>query len=156
APVVSELLSATFELKILVTSRAPLELRGEHEHPVPPLAFPNPRQLPRLDTLSQYGAVALFIERATAIRPDFAVTNENAPAVAELWQFLDGLPLAIELAAARIRLLSPQTILARLERRLPLLTGGARDLPARQQTLRGAIAWSHDLLEPGEQQLFRR
>jgi len=156
APVVSELLSASLELKILVTSRAPLELRGEHELPVPPLAFPNPQRLPRLDTLSQYGAVALFIERATAIRPDFTVTNDNAPAVAEICQRLDGLPLAIELAAARIRLLSPQTILARLERRLPLLTGGARDLPARQQTLRGTIAWSHDLLEPGEQQLFRR
>jgi predicted ATPase/class 3 adenylate cyclase len=156
APFVGELLGVSPKLKILATSRAPLELRGEHELPVPPLALPDPRRLPSIAALSQYAAVALFVARAVAIRPDFAVTNDNAPAVAEICVRLDGLPLAIELAAARIRLLSPQAMLARLERRLPLLTGGARDLPARQQTLRGAIAWSYDLLDEGERALFRR
>jgi class 3 adenylate cyclase len=156
APVVSELLGASPGLKVLVTSRAPLELRAEHELAVPPLALPNRQHPPPADTLSQFGAVALFIERAAAIKPDFAVTNDTAPAVAEICHRLDGLPLAIELAAARVRLLNPQTMLTRLEHRLPLLTGGARDLPARQQTLRGAIDWSHDLLEPHEQRLFRQ
>jgi len=131
-------------------------VRGEYEYPVPPLALPDHREVFTPATLSQYGAVALFIERAAAIKPDFAVTAENAPAIAETCHRLDGLPLAIELAAARIRLLTPQAILTRLERRLPLLTGGARDLPARQQTLRDAIAWSYDLLSPGEQTLYRR
>src|SRR5439155_4886207 len=121
-----------------------------------PLALPDPQRLPSIDALFAYGAVALFVERATAIRPDFALTGENAPAVAEICHRLDGLPLAIELAAARIRLLSPEAMLARLDRRLPLLTGGARDLPARQRTLRDTIAWSYDLLEEAEQRLFRR
>jgi predicted ATPase/class 3 adenylate cyclase len=156
ATVVGELLAASRGLKILVTSRAPLELRGEHELPVPPLALPDPTRLPSIEALSQYAAVALFIERATSIRPGFSVTNENAPALAEICVRLDGLPLAIELAAARIRLLSPQAMLDRLDRRLSLLKGGARDLPARQQTLRGAIAWSYDLLDEGKQTLFRR
>jgi predicted ATPase len=156
APVVSDLLGVSTGLKVLVTSRSALALRGEHELPVPPLALPDRRSPPPADTLSQFEAVALFIERASAVKPDFAVTNENAPAVAEICHRLDGLPLAIELAAARVRLLSPQAMLTRLERRLALLTGGARDLPLRQQTLRGAIAWSHDLLEPNEQRLFRR
>ncbi|HUG38092.1 MAG TPA: AAA family ATPase, partial [Candidatus Limnocylindrales bacterium] len=156
APLVGELLAVCRGLKVLVTSRAPLELRGEQEFPVPPLALPDPKHPPPIEALGQYGAVALFIERATAIRPDFAVTNDNAPAVAEICVRLDGLPLAIELAAVWIRLLSPQAMLTRLERRLPLLTGGARDLPARQQTLRGAIAWSYDLLDEGERALFRR
>ena len=156
APVVGELLNAAPRVKILVTSRSALQLRGEHEYAVPPLALPNARSPATPDALSQYSAVALFIERAAAIKSDFAVTNESAPAVAEICHRLDGLPLAIELAAARIRFLSPQAILARLERRLPLLTGGARDLPARQQTLRSAIAWSYDLLTPGERALFRR
>ena len=156
APVVSELLEASTGLKVLVTSRAPLELRGEHERLVPPLALPNRQCPPPAETLSQVAAVALFIERAAAIKLNFAVIDENAPAVAEICHCLDGLPLAIELAAARVRLLTPQAMLTRLERRLPLLTGGARDLPARQRTLRGAIAWSHDLLEPNEQRLFRR
>jgi predicted ATPase len=156
APVVSELLGASPGLKVLVTSRAPLALRGEHERPVPPLALPDRQHPPPADTLSQFEAVALFIERAATIKPDFAVTNDNAPAVAEICHRLDGLPLAIELAAARVRLLTPQAMLIRLERRLPLLTGGARDLPVRQRTLRGAIAWSHDLLELDEQRLFRR
>ena len=144
-------------LKVLATSRIPLRLRAEHEYPVPPLALArshSPR--PPLEQLTQYEAVRLFIERAQAVKPDFAVTNDNAPAVAEICWRLDGLPLAIELAAARVRLLSPQAMLARLEQRLPLLTGGARDLPARQRTLRDAIAWSYDLLQPEEQVLFRR
>jgi predicted ATPase/class 3 adenylate cyclase len=153
---VADLLSACPKVKALATSRAALRLYGEHEFPVPPLTLPDPQRLPPPEGLSQYEAVRLFIERALAVRPDFAVTNDNAPAVAEVCHRLDGLPLAIELAAARIRLLTPQAMLSRLERRLPLLTGGARDLPARQQTLRNAIAWSYDLLEPEEQTLFRR
>jgi predicted ATPase/class 3 adenylate cyclase len=156
-PLVAELLSASAGLKIVVTSRAALRIRGEYEFPVPALALPNPGRLPSPAALSQFTAVALFIERATAIRPDFAVTNENAPAVAEICARLDGLPLAIELAAARIRLLTPQAMLARLDRRLPLLTGGARDLPTRHQTLRSTIAWSYDLLDDdAERALFRR
>jgi predicted ATPase len=140
----------------LVTSRVPLRLQGEKEFPVPPLALPDAKQLPTLEHLTQYEAVRLFIERATDVKPDFRVTNDNAPAVAEICHRLDGLPLAIELAAARIRLLPAQALLARLQSRLKLLTGGARDLPARQQTLRGAIAWSYELLNEGEKQLFRR
>ena len=140
-----------------MTSRAPLQLGGEHEFPVPPLALPEPAPArSAAERLSQYAAVALFVERATAVKPDFAVTNANAPAVAEICVRLDGLPLAIELAAARIRLLSPEAMLARLGHGLALLTGGRRDLPARQQTLRDAIAWSYDLLDRDEQRLFRR
>jgi predicted ATPase/class 3 adenylate cyclase len=155
-PLVAELLAACPRLKVLVTSRSVLHLYGEHDFPVPPLALPSRRPQPPLERLTQYEAVRLFIERAQAVKPDFAVTNENAPAVAEICHRLDGLPLAIELAAARSRLLPPSAMLARLERRLPLLTGGARDLPTRQQTLRGAIAWSYDLLDAREQALFRR
>ncbi|OGG46571.1 MAG: hypothetical protein A3F84_18045 [Candidatus Handelsmanbacteria bacterium RIFCSPLOWO2_12_FULL_64_10] len=161
APQVADLLTASPGLKALVTSRAALRVYGEYESPVPPLTLPDPQHLPFAEAdlasiLTRYEAVRLFIERAIAVKPDFAVTNDNAPAVAGICHRLDGLPLAIELAAARIRLLPPQAMLARLERRLPLLTGGARDLPARQQTLRNAIAWSYDLLEPDEQTLFRR
>lgn len=156
APLVAELLAASAQLKIIVTSREVLHLRGEHEFPVPPLALPDPKQLPSLKRLSQYAAVALFIQRAVAVKPDFEVTNQNAPAVAEICVRLDGLPLAIELAAARCKILSPQAILQRLEHRLTLLTSGARDLPARHQTLRSAIAWSYDLLDAGEKILFAR
>jgi predicted ATPase/class 3 adenylate cyclase len=156
APLLAELLLACAELKLLVTSRAGLHLRGEREYPVPPLALPDPRELPPAEQLSQYAAVELFVQRALAVQPDFAVTNQNAAAVAEICARLDGLPLAIELAAARIKLLPPQAILARLEHRLQILTGGSRELPARQQTLRGAIGWSYDLLSPAEQMLFRR
>ncbi|MDP8922072.1 MAG: tetratricopeptide repeat protein [Chloroflexota bacterium] len=156
APVVADLLAASPGLKILLTSRAVLQVRGEHEFPVPPLALPDPKRPPPVEALSQYAAVRLFIERAAAVKPDFAISNENAPAVAEICARLDGLPLAIELAAARVRVLPPLAMLRRLERRLPLLTGGARDLPGRQQTLRGAIQWSYDLLTPEERRLFRR
>jgi predicted ATPase len=156
APLVAALLAACPPLKCLVTSRVVLRLSGEHEFPVPPLELPDPRHLPTIGTLSQYAAVELFIQRAVAVKPDFRVDNANAQAVAEICVRLDGLPLAIELAAARIKLLPPQAILARLGRRLELLRGGARDMPDRHQTLRHAIAWSYDLLEVAEQALFRR
>jgi predicted ATPase/class 3 adenylate cyclase len=151
---VSELLAGAPNLTILVTSRSVLHVYGEREFPVPPLRLPDPSHLPDTTSLSQYEAVALFIERAAAVRPDFRVTNENAPAVAEICVRLDGLPLAIELAAARIRILTPQAMLARLGDRLRLLASGARDLPERQQTLRGAIAWSYDMLGAAERALF--
>jgi predicted ATPase/DNA-binding SARP family transcriptional activator len=156
APTVAALLAAAPHLKILVTSRALLRLRDEQEYPVPPLPVPDPRHLPQLSTLSQYAAVELFIQRAVQARLEFAVTNANAPAVAEICHRLDGLPLAIELAASRLRFFSPEALLARLGSRLKLLVGGPRDLPARQQTLRDTIAWSYDLLAEPEQTLFRR
>jgi predicted ATPase len=154
--VVADLLAACADLKVLATSRAPLHVRAEREFPVPPLALPDPTQLPVLNRLAEVAAVTLFVQRAQAAKPDFALTAENAAAVAALCVRLDGLPLAIELAAARIKLLPPLSLLARLERRLPVLTGGPRDLPARQRTLRDTIVWSHDLLSPEEQTLFRR
>jgi predicted ATPase/tRNA A-37 threonylcarbamoyl transferase component Bud32 len=156
APLVAELLSIGPSLKMLVASRGALHAYGEQEFPVPPLAVPDSRSLPPLHSLSQFPAVALFLQRARAVRPGFELTEENAAAVAEICARLDGLPLAIELAAARLNLLSPSAIRARLASRLQLLTGGARDLPARQQTLRGAIDWSFELLQPAEQKLFRR
>jgi predicted ATPase/class 3 adenylate cyclase len=156
APAVAELLASCPRLSAVVTSRAPLRLRGEREYPVPPLELPDPDRLPSVERLSQYAAVQLFVERALAVQPSFAVTNDNAPAVAEICHRLDGLPLAIELAAARVKVLPPQALRARLTRRLDLLTGGARDLPARQRTLRATIAWSYDLLAPAERALFRR
>jgi len=151
---VSALLRACPNLTVLVSSRAVLHLDGEQEYAVPPLGVPDPARLPPLAQLSQYEAVALFIERARAVKPDFAITNDNAPAVAEICVRLDGLPLAIELAAARIRILTPRAMLGRLEHRLGLLAGGSRDLPERQQTLRGAIAWSHDMLDEADRSLF--
>jgi predicted ATPase/class 3 adenylate cyclase len=156
APPVAELLAACPNVKVLVTSRVPLHLRGEKEIPVQPLALPDLHQLPLAESLTQYAAVELFIQRALDARPNFVVTNENAPAVAEICARLDGLPLVIELAAARIKLFTPEALLAQLSNRLTLLTGGARDLPARQQTLRHAIDWSYDLLAAAEQALFRR
>jgi predicted ATPase/class 3 adenylate cyclase len=156
ADVAAELLRAAPGVKVVVTTRAALRVSGEQEFPVPPLGLPDPRHLPDLASLSQYEAVALFIDRATSVKPGFAVTNQNAPAVAEITARLDGLPLAIELAAARSRLLSPQAMLARLGDRLALLSSGRRDLPARQQTLRQAIAWSHDLLSEPERAMFAR
>ncbi|MGZ6338942.1 MAG: adenylate/guanylate cyclase domain-containing protein [Candidatus Limnocylindrales bacterium] len=156
APLVADLLRESPGLRVVATSRAVLHVSGEQEFPVPPLGLPDPAHLPGPAALSQFEAVALFIERAVAVKPDFQVTNANAPAVAELCARLDGLPLAIELAAARVKLLPPQAMLARLGSRLDLLTSAARDLPARQQTLRGAIAWSHDLLDEAGRQLFAR
>jgi predicted ATPase/class 3 adenylate cyclase len=153
---VADLLSHAGELKVIVTSRSALHVYGEHEFPVPPLALPAPGEHLSAAALGQYEAVALFIQRARALRPDFEVTNENAPAIAEICARLDGLPLAIELAAARVKLLEPDDILARLSDRLGLLRGGAKDLPTRQQTLRDAIAWSFDLLDQEERALFRR
>jgi predicted ATPase/DNA-binding winged helix-turn-helix (wHTH) protein len=153
---VAELLAEAPHLKIMVTSRAALHVSGEHEFPVPPLALPDSPALPPLEVLSQYPAVALFVQRAVAVKPDFALTRENAPAVIEICARLDGLPLAIELAAARVKVLSPASMRTRLTSRLQLLTGGARDLPQRQQTLRAAIDWSYDLLSAAEQKLFRR
>src|SRR5829696_7110232 len=155
-PLVGELLSAAPRLKLLATSRIPLSIYGEHEYAVPPLSVPDPKWLPDLGAISQYEAVRLFIERAGAAKAGFEITSENAPAVAEICVRLDGSPLAIELAAARTKLLPPKALLARLSNRLKLLTGGARDLPARQRTLRGAIEWSHDLLDEGEKTLFAR
>jgi predicted ATPase/class 3 adenylate cyclase/Tfp pilus assembly protein PilF len=156
APAVKELLAAAPGLKMLATSRAPLGLYGEHEFPVPPLTLPDFKRPPPLERLTQYEAVGLFVERAQAVKPDFTITNESAPAVAEICVRLDGLPLAIELAAARIKMLPPKAMLQRLTSRLKLLTGGARDLPERQRTLRATIEWSYALLDEGEQLLFAR
>jgi predicted ATPase/class 3 adenylate cyclase len=154
--VVGQLLQAAPGLKVLATSRVPLHIRGEKEYAVQPLQLPDTRHLPPLEQLTQYEAVRLFIERGTDVKSDFAVDNDNAPAVAEICVRLDGLPLAIELAAGRVKFLSPQAILSRLQSRLKLLMGGARDAPSRQLTLRNTIAWSYDLLSEDEQTLFRR
>ncbi len=153
---VTDLLTACPKLKVLVTSRFVLHVRGEQEFVVPPLAVPDPKHVPDLATLSQYEAVALFIARTQAVKPDFQLTHANASTIVEICIRLDGLPLAIELAAVRSKLLPPQDLLARLGQRLAVLTSGARDLPARQQTLRNTIAWSYHLLEAQEQQLFRQ
>ncbi|MBI3980207.1 MAG: adenylate/guanylate cyclase domain-containing protein [Chloroflexi bacterium] len=153
---VADLLTACPRLTLLVTSRVVLHVRGEREFAVPPLTLPDLKRLPPAEQLSQFEAVRLFGERAMAVKPDFAITPGNAAVVAEICHRLDGLPLAIELAAARIKYLPPQAMLARLDHRLSLLTGGPRDLPARQQTLRGAIAWSYDLLSESEKTLFCR
>ena len=156
APQVTQLLAACPQVQALVTSRAVLHVRGEHELSVPPLALPDLACLPAVEDLGQYAAVALFTQRARAVKPTFALTSDNAPAVAALCRQLDGLPLAIELAAARSKLFGPEALLARLDQRLVLLTGGAQDLPERQQTLRRALDWSHDLLAATDQVLFRR
>ncbi len=156
APRLSDLLARCSHLKLLVTSRTLLHLAAEYEFAVPPLSLPDLNHLTDLVTLSQNEAVALFIARAQALKPDFQVSNASAPAVAEICTRLDGLPLAIELAATRIKLLPPPALLARLDRRLAVLTSGVRDAPARQQTLRRTIDWSYQLLDAGEQRLFRR
>ena len=171
APVVADLLRAAPRIKVIVTSRATLHVSGEQEYPVEGLLAPPDPSLSSgmsrlavhgdarpfdLVALGQYAAVRLFIERAVAVKPGFAVTNENAPAVAAISARLHGMPLAIELAAARIKLLSPDAILARLEHQLDLLAAGSRDLPVRQQTLRGAIAWSYDLLDDDGKRLLDR
>ncbi|HYH94134.1 MAG TPA: hypothetical protein VD763_13310, partial [Candidatus Saccharimonadales bacterium] len=171
APVVAGLLRAAPQLTVIATSRAPLHVSGEQEYPVPGLPVPpDPSGLSSVERMNlpggsrgldaaaveQYAAVRLFIERAMAVRPSFKVTNDNAPAVAAIAARLHGMPLAIELAAARVKLLSPEAILTRLEHQLDVLASGGRDLPARQQTLRGAIAWSYDLLDEGSRRLLDR
>ena len=152
---ISQLLEHAPTLKMILTSRAPLHIRGEWTIVVQPLALPEPAHPLDLSALLEVPAVALFVRRAQEVHPEFTVTEENAVDVAQICQRLDGLPLALELAAAHINLLPPRVLLTRLSRRLPLLTRGARDLPERQQTLRNAIAWSYDLLEPAEQHVFR-
>jgi predicted ATPase/class 3 adenylate cyclase len=154
APVVYELLVGSSQLKVLVTSRAALHLAGEHEYQVEPLVVPHYKQLPDLAELAQYESVVLFIQQAKTVKPDFHLNSANARAVAEICARLDGLPLAIELAAARVKFLPPQSMVKRLGRRLHLLAGGERNRSARQQTLRNAIAWSYDLLDTGEKTLL--
>jgi predicted ATPase/class 3 adenylate cyclase len=171
APVVADLLRAAPKLQVIATSRAALRVSGEQEYPVPGLPVPidllalsdleklnltSEERAVAAETVTQYEAVKLFIARAVGVRPDFQVTNENAPAVAAICARLHGMPLAIELAAARTKLLTPDAILARLEKQLGVLASGSRDLPERQQTLRGAIAWSYDLLGDGERRLLWR
>ncbi|MCA1723185.1 MAG: tetratricopeptide repeat protein [Thermomicrobia bacterium] len=156
APIVGAVLAACPRLAALVTSRAPLHIYGEHEFPLEPLAVPPARRSADIAALARVPAVDLFIQRARAVRPDFRLTPGTADAVAGICRRLDGLPLALELAAARTRLLAPAELLERLGRRLHLLTTGPADRPPRQQTMRGAIAWSHDLLDEEEQRLFRR
>jgi predicted ATPase/DNA-binding CsgD family transcriptional regulator len=152
---IADLLTACPQLKVIVTSREKLHVRAEQEFSVPPLALPDTTLLPDVATLAQCEAVALFLQRAQAAQHEFEMTITNASAIAEICVHLDGLPLAIELAAARIKLLNPQALLARLSPRVALLTGGARDAPARQLTLRNNIEWSYRLLDASEQRLFR-
>ena len=156
APLIAELLAAAPGLKILVTSRTVMQLRGEHEFAVPPLKTLDPLDLPALQHLVDNESIRLFVERAQAANPRFDLTEANAPAVAQICRRLDGLPLAIELAAARTKILPPQALLERLSSRFTVLTGGARDLPARQQTLLNTLEWSHSLLRKEEQILFAR
>jgi predicted ATPase/class 3 adenylate cyclase len=156
APLVKDLLMNAPRVKFLITSRILLRVAGEQEYEVPQFMLPDLGHLPSLEQLSQYEVVRLFIERARAYKSAWTITNENAPAVAEICYRLDGLPLAIELAAARVRLMPPAQILAQLGGRMTFLKSPARDLPARQQTLRGAIDWSYDLLPAEEKELFRR
>jgi predicted ATPase/class 3 adenylate cyclase len=153
---VAALLAACPKLKVLVTSRAMLHIQAEHLFEVLPLPLPDPRRLPVLAVLSHNAAIALFVQRAQAVQADFQLTTANAPTIASICARLDGIPLALELAAARVRHFAPQVLLAHLERGSAILQREARDVPARQQTLRGAIAWSYDLLEPVEQRVFRR
>lgn len=156
APLVAELRATCPQLKILVTSRSAVHVRGEQEFPLLPLALPDLAALPPPQVLARIPAVALLLERAQAVLPSFALTPANAPSIAAICHRLDGLPLALELAAARLKLFSPQMLLAQLEQRRLSLTSGPADLPKRQQALRDALAWSYDLLQPDEQALFRR
>jgi predicted ATPase len=156
APSVGELLMMCPDVKLLVTSRATLHMQGEHEYALRSLALPDLQRPALPERLSQYAAVALFIARAQAARADFQANSATTSAVAEICLRLDGLPLAIELAAARVKLFPPPALLKRLERRLPLLVGGARDLDERQQTMRNTLTWSYNLLAPAERRLFRR
>ncbi|MCA9910802.1 MAG: AAA family ATPase, partial [Anaerolineae bacterium] len=154
APAMPALLTAAPRLKIIITSREALRVSGEQEYPVPPLSLPSKNA--SLASLIESEAGALFVQRLRMFQPDFEITAETAPAIVQICRRLDGLPLAIELAAARCKLLSPQTLLARLDKSLGTLTGGPRDVPLRQQTLRATMEWSYKLLEPGEQMLFAR
>jgi len=156
APHVYDLLTEAPRLSLLVTSRSLLHLGGEQTYVVPPLPLPEPDQLTAMAALAHNPAVQLFVTRARALQPEFALTPATAGAVGAICRALDGLPLAIELAAARVKLLSPTELLARLERRLQVLTGGVRSLPTRQQTLRATVRWSWDLLSAPEQALFCR
>jgi predicted ATPase/DNA-binding CsgD family transcriptional regulator len=156
APLVGDLLSAAPDLKFLVTSREALSLYGEREYPVPPLSLPDLSDPASPSSLTDYEAVALFIQRAQAVVPDFILTDEDAPRVAEICVRLDGLPLAIELAAARVKVFGPQALLNQIESRFTALGDGPRGLPERQRTLRGAIDWSYELLDEAEKKLFTR
>jgi predicted ATPase len=153
---IAALLASAPTLTVLATSRSPLKIRGEHEHPVLPLAAPHLNRTPTPADLEPFGAVELFVARARAAAPGFAITPANAPTVAEICRRLDGLPLALELAAPWVKLLAPAELLRRLDHALPLLTAGARDLPERQRTMRAAIGWSYDLLASDDRGLFRR
>jgi predicted ATPase/DNA-binding XRE family transcriptional regulator len=155
-PPLAQLLAACPRLNLLVTSRVVLRLQGEHNYEVPPLTLPTAGDRPSLEQLGRYEGIRLFMQRAQAANSQFTITTENAPAVIELCRRLDGLPLAIELAAARVSLLPPEAVLARLGNRLELLTSGARDLPDRQRTLRATLNWSYDLLSVAERALFAR
>jgi predicted ATPase/transcriptional regulator with XRE-family HTH domain len=155
-PAIGQLLAACPRVKALVTSRVALRVRGEHEFAVSPLQTPELARPPRPEDLTRYAAVTLFVQQARAVKPHFAVTPAHAPVIAAICARLDGIPLALELAAARIKLLPPQALLARLDESLALLTNGPADLPERQQTMRRAIAWSYDLLTASQQRLFRR
>ncbi len=156
APALTALLGRCLSLKLLITSREVLRVRGEQEFPVQPLALPDLSHLPEPEAVSQYAAVALFLQRVRSLQPDFQITTANARTIAAICTHLDGLPLVLELAAARLKLLSPQALLARLEHRLAVLTQGPRDVHTRQQTLRNTLQWSYDLLDEREQRLFRR
>src|SRR5213078_127613 len=156
SPALVELLQACPSIKIMVTSRAVLHVEGEYEFSVPPLSLPDPLHLPAYEELLHYAAVALFVQRAQMVKPQFVLSEDNAAAVVQICIRLDGLPLSIELAAARSRLLPPQALLERLNHRLAVLTGGRQDAPTRQQTLRDTIRWSYDLLNAQEQRCFRR
>jgi predicted ATPase/class 3 adenylate cyclase len=156
APLIDEVLYTAPSVNVLVTSRTPLRLYGEHEFPIPPLSLPQSEAMPSAEHLADFGAIKLFVERVRAVKPEFSLTKENARAVAEICERLDGLPLAIELAAARAKLLPPQALLSRLGNRLKLLTGGARNMPERQRTLRNTIEWSYEMLNDGEMTLFAR
>ena len=156
APLVAEILATAPQLKIITSSRIALNLHGEREFPVPPLELPQAENESALEKLIENESVILFVERARTAHPNFVLTKDNASAVAEICRRLDGLPLALELAAARIKLLQPQAILSRLDDKLKLLTGGARDLPTRHQTLRNTLEWSYDLLNQDEKTLYAR
>src|SRR5918997_5085073 len=156
APEVSGLLASCPSLKVLATSRAPLRLRGEQEYPVEPLPVPRLARIPAVEDVEGVASVRLLVDRAGESSPGFGLTQQNAAAIATICRRLDGLPLALELVAARLKVLPPTALLARLDEALPLLSGGPRDLPERQRTMRDTVAWSQDLLPPEDQVLFAR